>query len=239
MYFGTQNVLTYAQQTNATQFVLVSTDKAVHPISIYGASKLIAEELTRTYASSTMQTSIMRFGNVLGSRGSVVPLFQEQISMGGPITITSKDCKRYFMTISEACSLILYALQLNNTQKCNQYILEMGEQISVLDLAKQMLEFYGLEAEKDIPISFVGLRPGEKLSEALLAVGEYRTNTSINHIYTLNRTSSAQYVTDIDSLLEKLHSAVFYNNSLPSNYHNTTYITNLLTTHIPNLTLTV
>lgn len=231
--FGTKNILQYAQETKVKQFVLLSTDKAVNPISIYGASKLISEEMTRRAANSTMKTSIMRFGNVIGSRGSVVPLFQEQIAMGGPLTITSPECKRYFMTISEACSLTLYALQLKNKEQFNQYILEMGEQISVLDLAKQMLDFYGLEAEKDIAFSFIGLRLGEKLSENLIGNGESREKSPIEHVYYLKKKPNVEYIKEFSILIKSLYSACFFTKKLEKNYRNTEFIIKTLKAHIP------
>lgn len=235
--FGTKHMLQYAAETGVEQFVLISTDKAVNPASIYGATKLIAEELTQKSTTDTMKTSIMRFGNVIGSRGSVVPLFQEQIAMGGPVTITSPDCKRYFMTISEACSLILYALQIKQKKQCNQYILEMGEQISVLDLVKQMLDFYGLEADKDIEITYMGLRPGEKLEETLLADGETREPSPIEYIDFFKREKNKEPIKDIDGLLQALYSASYFDKDNPQYYRNNDHIVKLLKKYISTLCL--
>lgn len=167
---GTKNVADLSCQYKATSFVMVSTDKAVNPSNIMGASKRIAEcYIKYIHVNNTnCQTKFIttRFGNVLGSNGSVVPLFTKQIEQGGPITITHPDIIRYFMTIPEACQLVLEAGAMGKGGEI--FIFDMGEPVKILDLAKKMIRLAGFIPEKDIQIKFVGLRPGEKLYEELL-----------------------------------------------------------------------
>jgi FlaA1/EpsC-like NDP-sugar epimerase len=167
---GTKNVADLSCLYKATSFVMVSTDKAVNPSNIMGASKRIAECYIKfihvNNADCKTKFITTRFGNVLGSNGSVVPLFTKQIEQGGPITITHPDIIRYFMTIPEACQLVLEAGAMGNGGEI--FIFDMGEPVKILDLAKKMIRLAGLIPEKDIQINFVGLRPGEKLYEELL-----------------------------------------------------------------------
>ena len=173
---GTQYVIDAAKAAGVKQLVLISSDKAVAPSSLMGATKRLAEHLIRTQISGTHQACVVRFGNVLGSTGSVVPLFKSQIERGGPITLTDREAERYFMTIFEAVQLVLTSA-MNNAQtpdhKSGLYILEMGQPIKIYDLAKRMLELYGL-TEKAIGITFTGLREGEKITEALVDDNEIR-----------------------------------------------------------------
>src|SRR5690606_36537158 len=155
------------------RFVMVSTDKAVNPSNVMGASKRIAEKYVQSLAkklkkenNTTTKYITTRFGNVLGSNGSVVPLFTKQIENGGPITITHPDIIRYFMTIPEACQLVLEAGSMGNGGEI--YIFDMGKPVKIIDLATKMIKLAGLEPDKDIEIKVVGLRPGEKLYEELL-----------------------------------------------------------------------
>jgi FlaA1/EpsC-like NDP-sugar epimerase len=162
---GTLNVVNTAVRCRTERLVLISTDKAVSPRSIMGASKRLAEMIVRDAAMKHRRAfAAVRFGNVLGSRGSVVPLFKAQIERGGPITITHPEMKRFFMTIPEAVHLVLQAGGM--ASRGELFALDMGEPVSIVDLAADLVRLSGLSPE-DIPLVFTGLRPGEKLSEAL------------------------------------------------------------------------
>jgi FlaA1/EpsC-like NDP-sugar epimerase len=171
---GTKNVADLSQKYHVERFVMISTDKAVNPSSVMGASKRIAEMYVQSkhYKHKKLQSErftkfiTTRFGNVLGSNGSVVPLFTKQISEGGPITITHPEIIRYFMTIPEACQLVLEACSMGNGGEI--YIFDMGKPVKIIDLAKKMIRLAGFTPDKDIKIKIVGLRPGEKLYEELL-----------------------------------------------------------------------
>uniref|UniRef100_UPI00404A2D8E polysaccharide biosynthesis protein n=1 Tax=Flavobacterium sp. TaxID=239 RepID=UPI00404A2D8E len=168
--FGTLNCLENAVKFGAQKFIFVSTDKAVNPTNIMGSSKRIAEMLAQniyySQKSKTMEIMITRFGNVLGSNGSVVHLFKEQIAQGGPITVTHPEVNRFFMTIPEACKLVLEAGAMGNGG--NIYVFDMGKSIKIVDLAEKMIRLAGKIPGKDIAIKFTGLRPGEKLYEEVL-----------------------------------------------------------------------
>jgi FlaA1/EpsC-like NDP-sugar epimerase len=167
---GTHNVVTAAGSLDVKRLVMISTDKAVHPSSVMGATKRVAEWIVLDAAERLSKAySVVRFGNVLGSRGSVVPLFKQQIALGGPITVTHPEMERYFMTIPEAVHLVLQASTYNG--KGNVYMLDMGEPVRIVDLAKDLVRLSGLEPGEDIQIEFSGLRPGEKLSEQLWEAG--------------------------------------------------------------------
>jgi FlaA1/EpsC-like NDP-sugar epimerase len=173
---GTQYVIDAAKAAGVKQLVLISSDKAVAPSSLMGATKRLAEHLIRTQISDTHQACVVRFGNVLGSTGSVVPLFKSQIERGGPITLTDRDVERYFMTIFEAVQLVLTAAMTNagTPEHSGLYILEMGTPVKIHDLATRMIKLYGLRVDKDIKITFAGLREGEKITEALVDDNEVR-----------------------------------------------------------------
>lgn len=165
---GSRNVLKAAQSSGCPRFVFISTDKAVNPTSVMGATKRLAEMLVLESASSSKtQCVITRFGNVLGSNGSVIPLFKRQIESGGPITVTDAEVTRYFMTIPEAVSLVLEAATIG--EQDNVFVFDMGKSIKILDLAKKMIALAGLEEGKDIEVIITGLRPGEKMHEELLS----------------------------------------------------------------------
>jgi O-antigen biosynthesis protein WbqV len=174
---GTRNVALAAKACGAAHLALISTDKAVAPTSIMGAAKRVAEAVARQYGGGgDMRVSIVRFGNVLGSAGSVVPIFQSQIARGGPITLTDAEVERYFMTIPEAVQLVLRAVALSmiasDGDEDGVLTLEMGEPVKIIDLAKRMIELQGLTPGRDIEIKITGLRPGEKLTETLVDVNE-------------------------------------------------------------------
>lgn len=163
---GTFNVVQAALSAHVTRMVMISSDKAVRPINVMGATKRIAELIVLDAAvSSGRAFSVVRFGNVLGSRGSIVPLFKRQIARGGPITITHPDMRRYFMTIPEAVHLVLQSAGMGVNGET--YVLNMGEQVRILDLAEDLIRLSGLEPGRDIEIVFTGVRPGDKLSEDL------------------------------------------------------------------------
>ncbi|PIG91491.1 polysaccharide biosynthesis protein [Gloeocapsopsis sp. IPPAS B-1203] len=185
---GTKNLLDLALRYNVKHFVMISTDKAVNPTSIMGASKRAAEMLVLKAAQTSKKPFVVvRFGNVLGSRGSVVPTFKRQIAAGGPITITHPDICRYFMTIPEAVQLVLQAAVIG--QGGEVFMLKMGEPVKIVDLAKDLIRLSGYEVGKDIDIVYTGLRPGEKLYEELFIPGERYEPTQHEKIVSVSNAS--------------------------------------------------
>jgi FlaA1/EpsC-like NDP-sugar epimerase len=179
---GTYNVATMADKYKTSKFVLVSTDKAVRPTNVMGATKRIAEKIIMALnTTSKTEYTAVRFGNVLGSNGSVIPLFKKQIEEGGPVTVTHPNITRFFMTIPEACQLVIQAGAYAKGGEL--FILDMGEPIKILSLAEKMIRLSGHEPYKDIKINFVGLRPGEKMYEELLKDSESIIKTENNKIY--------------------------------------------------------
>jgi FlaA1/EpsC-like NDP-sugar epimerase len=163
---GTRNVLEAAARSGAEHFILVSTDKAVRPSNVMGATKRLAELVTCYYHEhKKLNTAIVRFGNVIGSRGSVIPLFREQIERGGPVTVTHPEVTRYFMSIPEAALLVINAAAFSRGGEI--FVLDMGGQYRMDTIARRLIEMYGLIPDVDIKIEYTGLRPGEKLYEEL------------------------------------------------------------------------
>ena len=182
---GTRNIVDSALDGDVERLVMISTDKAVEPTSVMGATKRMAEMIVLDAANSSGKAySVVRFGNVLGSRGSVVPLFKRQIAKGGPVTVRHKDIERYFMTIPEAVHLVLQAFALG--QNGEMYVLNMGEPVRIMDLAEDMIRLSGLEPGEDIEIVITGMRPGEKLTEDLWDRGAGYEPTSHPDINLLN-----------------------------------------------------
>ena len=184
---GTERLIKVVQQHGCDRFVFVSTDKAVRPTNVMGASKRVAEMLIQCQGSNPNEYTkfaVVRFGNVVGSVGSVVPLFKKQIEIGGPVTVTHPEVTRYFMTIPEACQLILQAGALCDEQ-VEIFILDMGKPVKIADLARDLIRLSGFEPDVDIKIEFIGLRPGEKLYEELITEGEGIIGTDHDKIMTL------------------------------------------------------
>ncbi|HBF20164.1 MAG TPA: polysaccharide biosynthesis protein [Cryomorphaceae bacterium] len=200
---GTKIIADLAADFNIQKFVMVSTDKAVNPTNVMGATKRTAEIYTQALGrrrNVRTQFIITRFGNVLGSNGSVIPLFRKQIEKGGPVTITHRDITRYFMTIPEACNLVLEAGAMGNGGEI--FVFDMGESVKIMDLARKMIKLSGLQVGKDIEIVEVGLRPGEKLYEELLAIKENTKPT--HHPKILIASVESESYTKIKALLHKL-----------------------------------
>jgi FlaA1/EpsC-like NDP-sugar epimerase len=180
--FGTHNVALAAAAAGTSRVVLLSTDKAVNPTSVMGATKRTCELICQSFAHRTpTEFMSVRFGNVLGSRGSVLPLFIHQVRNGGPITITHRDMERFFMTIPEAVSLVLEAMVLGSDGQV--FVLDMGKPMRIIDVARRVIELHGLVPYKDIDIVEIGMRPGERLHEELLTEVEGLTQTSHERLW--------------------------------------------------------
>jgi len=203
--FGTRNVVEEACAAAVESLVLISTDKAVNPCSIMGVTKRVAELVTHSH-NGRCETRCMavRFGNVLGSRGSVLPVFEEQIRRGGPITITDPAMRRYFMVTSEAVLLVLQAAAMGLGGEV--FVLDMGEPVSILELAQDLIRSHGLEPDEDIPIVFTGMRPGERLFEELLTAEEGTDATTHDKIF-VARLGSRWESEELDDGLERLLAA--------------------------------
>jgi len=203
--FGTYNVALVAKQFHAEDFVMISSDKAVNPTNIMGVTKRVAELIILALQHNRTRFTAVRFGNVLGSNGSVLPIFEDQIANGGPVTVTHPEAKRYFMTTAEAVQLVLQASTMGKGGEI--FVLNMGEPIKIVDLAKRMIRLNGLEPDKDIKISFTGLRPGEKLFEELRLEGEGIKPTPHEKIWVLEGGDSnfdhvRNWLEDLSGLVE-------------------------------------
>lgn len=196
--FGTYNVANYADKYSVKRFILISTDKAVNPTNIMGATKRMCEMIIQAFnKKSKTEFAAVRFGNVLGSNGSVLPLFKKQIANGGPVTVTHRDITRFFITIPEAVSLVLQAMSYAKGGEI--FVLDMGEPVKIYDLAVSLIKLSGLEPNVDIPIEITGLRPGEKLYEELLMSEEGLQTTAHNKIF-IGKPSDITY----EQMLKKL-----------------------------------
>ncbi len=224
---GTKHLVDAAIQAGTKRFVFISTDKAVDPICIYGASKLIGEHIVLSAKKSQMEPIIVRFGNVLGSRGSIIPLFQHQIEYGGPVTVTHPDATRYFMTIPEACSLVLKTAHTGKSGE--SYIFDMGYPVRILELAENIIKFYGYEPYKDIPIEIIGLRPGEKIHESLIAQNENFEKTEFERISLLKRNYD---LLDIETLTKNLET-IF--NPESESYRNVHKLYEIIKQYVPTV----
>jgi len=220
---GTHITVQAALAHQAERFVLISTDKAVRPSSVYGATKRLAEMIVLEAARNTRRAfTVVRFGNVLGSRGSIIPIFKQQIANGGPVTITHPDMYRYFMTIPEAVYLVLQAASMENGGET--FVLNMGEPVRILDLAEDLIRLSGLEPHRDIEIAYTGIRPGEKLTEELWEEGTPLTPTPHPDIFRLEDNASP-YALNLPHAIESL--------SRLSRINDTDAILNLLDELIP------
>jgi FlaA1/EpsC-like NDP-sugar epimerase len=242
--FGTANLVAAVRRHGVERFVHITTDKAVEPVSVYGVSKYLCEGLVleaareaealreETGGQGPVQPNFMvvRFGNVLGSRGSIVPLFQKQIEKGGPITITHPEMKRWFMTIPEACSLVLKAGGVGENGKL--YLLDMGEPVKIRDLAEQMIRFYGFEPDRDIKIEYVGLRPGERLDEKLWWDDEIPLSTGFDRILRVERKDRTDK--GIYALMERLKPICYFDPARSAQYRDSVLLKDILKEGIPS-----
>jgi FlaA1/EpsC-like NDP-sugar epimerase len=234
--FGTKNVLDAALANNVRRFVLISTDKAVNPVSVYGTSKMLCEKLVLDTAAKIAPVGtnhaymFVRFGNVLGSRGSVLPLFMHQIQHGGPVTVTHRDMKRYFMTIPEACSLVL---QTGGVGKNGiPYMLDMGEPVRIYDLAEQVIRLSGYEPGSDIQIAVTGLRKGERLDEPLWLPEENPQPTQYPKIMQLQ--NNRLHGVSLANLLKNFEPVCFLQEEQEALYRNKEALIDALCESIPS-----
>jgi FlaA1/EpsC-like NDP-sugar epimerase len=204
---GSATVAKAAERYGVERFILISTDKAVNPSSVMGATKAVAELIVQMMsAPNGTRFATVRFGNVLGSNGSVLLRFLEQVKVGGPVTVTHPEIRRFFMLIPEAVQLVLHAAAIGESGAT--YVLEMGEQIKLLDLARSVIRLAGFVPEKEIPIAFVGLRPGEKLFEELLGTNETAERSSVEKILRVHRSYHSSRDEWNSSLAELVNIAV-------------------------------
>jgi FlaA1/EpsC-like NDP-sugar epimerase len=202
-FLGTRVLIEAAKKHDTKRFTLISTDKAVNPTSIMGLSKQLAEHSIMVASREPGDTKFMavRFGNVLGSNGSVIPKFKRQIQNSGALTVTHPDITRYFMTIQEAVHLVVQANAIGEGGEI--FVLNMGEPVRIIDLARSVIRLSGLEPDQDIPIKFIGLRPGEKLYEELFSEEEFVKNTNHPQIFEVSNSLDEAKLTGLLDDLEK------------------------------------
>ncbi len=235
--FGTKNLLDASIEFGVERFVLISTDKAVNPVSVYGASKMLCEKLVCEYAKKAQINNkkqsfmFVRFANVLGSRGSILPIFMEQIKNGGPVTVTDPEMERYFMTIPEACSLVLQTGGVGKNGEA--YLLDMGESVKILDLARQIIKFSGYEPEKDIKIKFIGSRRGERLKEPLWLEEENPIPTEYKKILMIKNIPLKNI--NLFTLIEELYPICFFTKEKENLYRSKESLLEILCKNIPSL----
>jgi FlaA1/EpsC-like NDP-sugar epimerase len=224
---GTKTLADICMEHSTTKLIFISTDKAVNPSSIMGTTKRMTEKLLQVYGAATTKFISVRFGNVIGSSGSVIPLFKRQIAEGGPITITHPETTRFLMTIPEAVQLVILAGSMGNGGEI--FLLDMGEPVKIVDLAKNLIELSGLIPYKDINIEFIGLREGEKLHEELYWEGENIVDTATKKIRMLSnsRFNVLQYKMQVDRLEQ----------ALAANHSYSTAIFELIKEMVPEATI--
>lgn len=186
---GTWALAKASAKHHAERLVMISTDKAVNPRSVMGATKRIAEDVLQAYGTARTRMNAVRFGNVFGSVGSVVPLFQEQIAAGGPVTVTHPEVSRYFLTLGEAVDLVFAASARNETGSV--FIPELGEPIKIVEVAKRLIRAQGKGPEKNVAITFTGLRPGDKMKEELIGTDEAREPAADAKLWRVKKTANA------------------------------------------------
>lgn len=232
---GTKNLAELAIQYEVEKFVNISTDKAINPTSVMGASKRVSEEMLKVFNNMNRTRFIsVRFGNVLGSRGSVIPVFEEQIKKGGPVTVTHPEMRRYFMATSEAVILVLQAAA--SGQGGEVFILDMGEPIKIVDLAREMIRLSGLEPDVDIKIEFTGLRPGEKLFEELLGAEEGSEPTDHPKIFKARPVNRSSGIKEKDEswLRQKIDSLIDMSSNSSTKEEIVEVLKEILPTYRPN-----
>ncbi len=225
--FGTENLLDASLKYKVSRFIFISSYKAVSPVSVYGISKMICEKLVLSAAKKAQKNqnfTFVRLGNVLGSRGSFLPVLQNQIKTGGPVTVTDKDMVRYFMTIPDASSLILQAGGIDNNSSA--YLLDMGDPIKILDFTEQLIKFSGLEPYKDIDIKFIGAQKGERSNELRYLDEEKPCATKYKNILKLEGIDYPEE--KLSSLLNKLRPCCFYTAEHESDFRNKEKLTKIL-----------
>ena len=237
--FGTENLLYASRKHGVKRFVHITTDKAVEPVSVYGVSKYLCEGLVldaakKNNGNDDISFMVVRFANVLGSRGSIMPLFQKQIEKGGPVTITHPDMQRWFMTIPEACSLVLKAGGVGKNSCL--YLLDMGEPVKIQDLAEQMIRFYGLIPNEDINIEYIGLRSGERLDEKLWWDYEIPYPTDFERILKVEHSEEENKLKNIDikDIMDELKAICHFDPLQPEKYRNSKLLKEILKRHIPS-----